>query len=153
MIRLHKAEEPESLKEGAADWTAEFLDAIADGTDPSAVWSNRINAQIKLALIAETSGKCAYCESKILHDQYGDIEHFFPKSLDPFRAFEWGNLTFACKICNTRKAARDPHAANIIDPYDVNPENYLIFLGPLVTDNGSDLGSGPIKGIPIGAAI
>ena len=32
------------------------------------------------APIDETHGKCAYCESKIKHIDYGDIEHILPKN-------------------------------------------------------------------------
>lgn len=67
-------------------------------------------------------GKCAYCESPIAHDQYGDIEHFRPAKavtdIDDnvitimtddgeqphpgyyWLAYDWKNLLFACEKCN-----------------------------------------------------
>ena len=48
-------------------------------------------------------GKCAYCESKITHIEYGHIEHFHPKrgtNGRPDLTFEWSNLLLACGVCN-----------------------------------------------------
>lgn len=68
---------------------------------------------VKNALISAHHGKCCYCESKITHDQPGDVEHFRPKG--GFRqtsnnalsrpgyywlAYAWDNLFFSCEICN-----------------------------------------------------
>ncbi len=46
------------------------------------------------------SGKCAYCESFILHIDYGHIEHYHPKSIFPEYTFDWNNLLLACGVCN-----------------------------------------------------
>lgn len=40
---------------------------------------------------------CNYCEG----NEANDIEHIFPKSFFPERAFEWQNYLLACKQCNT----------------------------------------------------
>ena len=48
-------------------------------------------------------GKCAYCESKITHVDYGHIEHYRPKSKFPQLTFEWSNLLLACGMCNGTK--------------------------------------------------
>ena len=55
--------------------------------------------EIKAELIAETKGKCAYCESKITHIYPGDIEHIIPKSIFPRLTFTWANLTLGCYWC------------------------------------------------------
>ncbi len=39
---------------------------------------------------------CNYCEQAICRD----IEHIYPKSLYPSRAFSWENYLYACKGCN-----------------------------------------------------
>jgi HNH endonuclease len=96
--------------------------------------------QIKAALVSETHGKCAYCESKLLHIHHGDAEHIYPKSLAPTRAFEWANLTLACEICNQNKSDRDPLLESIIDPYLVEPSDHLIFSGPLIFPRGTPAG-------------
>ena len=70
---------------------------------------------VKNALIGAQQGKCAFCESKILHIDYGDVEHYRPKG--GFRqhgddalekpgyfwlAYIWENLFLACALCNQR---------------------------------------------------
>lgn len=68
------------------------------------------------------NGKCAYCDSLIIHDQYGDIDHFRPakeitdinnnivmivKSRKKYKhpgyywlAYDWKNLFPTCEKCN-----------------------------------------------------
>jgi len=68
---------------------------------------------VKNALSTAQHGKCAFCEAKITHVQYGDVEHLRPKA--GFRrggslvrpgyywlAYDWNNLLLACQICNQR---------------------------------------------------
>ena len=70
---------------------------------------------VKDALQKAQHGKCAFCESKITHITYGDVEHFRPKAgyrqrpRDPlvrpgyyWLAYEWSNLFFCCTLCNQR---------------------------------------------------
>jgi uncharacterized protein (TIGR02646 family) len=42
-------------------------------------------------------GICNYCEN----NEATDIEHIFPKSFFPEKAFVWENYLLACKTCNT----------------------------------------------------
>lgn len=101
-------------------------------------------------------GKCAYCESKILHICNGDIEHFRPKgsikigtnSTKPgyfWLASDWDNLLLSCPFCNqtnTHKIDTDGSVNDIAlgkgDSFPLNeedsrlkPTDGLIFL----TDN------------------
>lgn len=68
---------------------------------------------VKGALSKAQHEKCAFCESKITHVQYGDVEHFRPKKgflrggalIRPgyyWLAYDWDNLLLACQICNQR---------------------------------------------------
>jgi uncharacterized protein (TIGR02646 family) len=70
---------------------------------------------VKNLLRKSQNGKCAFCESKVAHIAYGDVEHFRPKggyrqrSKDPlvqpgyyWLAYDWSNLLFCCQICNQR---------------------------------------------------
>ena len=70
---------------------------------------------VKEALQKAQHGKCAFCESKVSHVAYGDVEHFRPKAGfrqqpdDPlvqpgyyWLAYEWSNLLFCCQLCNQR---------------------------------------------------
>jgi len=73
---------------------------------------------VKEALIRAQHDKCCFCESKVTHVAYGDVEHFRPKK--GFRqkrsdklgrpgyywlAYEWSNLFFSCQLCNQRYKA------------------------------------------------
>ncbi|NTX39818.1 hypothetical protein HUA78_35815 [Myxococcus sp. CA033] len=72
--------------------------------------------EVKAQLVACHYGKCAYCETRIIHSHYGDVEHFRPKKGVTFfdktgkmatiadayfwRAFDWNNLFLSCGVCN-----------------------------------------------------
>ena len=81
-----------------------------------------------------------YCESKIKHVEFGDIEHILPKNRNarPDLYVEWENLTLACEICN-RKNKKDYYNPQqlLVNPYIDNPEDYFMFLGPFVTDKNN----------------
>lgn len=68
---------------------------------------------VKQALIQAQHGKCAFCESKFAHIDFGDVEHFRPKAGwrheegEPLQrpgyywlAYEWTNLFVSCTLCN-----------------------------------------------------
>jgi uncharacterized protein (TIGR02646 family) len=72
-------------------------------------------ASVKTSLCKAQHDKCAFCESKVTHIAYGDVEHFRPKAGyrqrigDPLTqpgyywlAYDWTNLLFCCQICNQR---------------------------------------------------
>ena len=129
MIELSKLPEPHILAVNADIWTKAILEKQENGLEPTKAEMNRYNQPaIKQVLIAETEGKCAYCESKILHVTFGDIEHITPKSSDLAVRFLWSNLTLACDVCNQRKS----NIEGLLDPYTDNPGDYLQFIGDLV---------------------
>ncbi|RYZ90008.1 MAG: hypothetical protein EOP04_05265 [Proteobacteria bacterium] len=86
------------------------------------------NDEIKNLLKQETNEKCAYCESKMLHVDYGDIEHIVPKGEDALLRYSYENLTLACGVCNTNKSTH----LDVINPYEVDPTKHLFALGPMV---------------------
>jgi uncharacterized protein (TIGR02646 family) len=69
---------------------------------------------VKSALKVAQNEKCCFCEAKITHISYGDVEHFRPKAGwvqagEPINkpgyywlAYEWDNLLLSCEICNQR---------------------------------------------------
>ena len=70
---------------------------------------------VKNALLRAQHGKCCFCESKVAHISYGDVEHYRPKAGyrqspdDPlgrpgyyWLAYDWSNLLFCCQLCNQR---------------------------------------------------
>lgn len=136
MIKLSKLSKPQILVDHASEWTKEYCDCLSNGVKPSSEIANRYNDQeIKSALEMETNGKCAYCESKIKHISYGDIEHILPKNANarPDLYVEWTNLTLACEQCNRsgKRQYYDP-AKPLINPYQDNPDDHFQVLGPMM---------------------
>lgn len=102
---------------------------------------------VKTALKKIQKDTCCFCESKITEVAYGDIEHFRPKGAfqiakgDPLQrpgyfwlAYDWGNLLFACQICNssykknlfplvdeTKRAHSHAFSINHEEPIIINP--------------------------------
>lgn len=136
MISLTKLAKPKILADNALAWTAIVLAKTAANQKLTKAEKTRYNhADVKAQLVAETHGKCAYCESKIRHISPGDIEHALPKSVEPSKWFEWDNLTLACSECNRRKGTK---VGPFIDPYSDNPADHLDFHGPFAwTSRGS----------------
>lgn len=94
-----------------ADYDSDFA------TTKSWEFDSRIYSakSVKSALRKAQHDKCAFCESKIAHVAFGDVEHFRPKAgyrktpedalVRPgyyWLAYDWGNLLFCCQICNQR---------------------------------------------------
>lgn len=127
MIALQKLEEPRSLQRNRERWTQELLEAIDSGDEKLISRRKKKYNQpdVKDQLKRETQQKCAYCESRITVVAHGDIEHVTPKSIEPERAFEWQNLTFACQICNQNKTDKE----DMFDPYN-NAMAEIAFLAP-----------------------
>jgi len=115
------------------------------------------HAEVKSTLQTIQDGKCCFCEAKILHVSYGDVEHYRPKAgwiqanekLNKpgyyWLAYDWDNLFLSCQICNQRhkknffplldnsKRALS-HEGNIADespffikPDKDNPEQFIEF--------------------------
>jgi uncharacterized protein (TIGR02646 family) len=90
---------------------------------------------VKNCLVNLFHGKCAYCESKITHVDYGHIEHYRPQSGPsgrPDLTFEWSNLLLACGICNgsAHKGAWFPEADEggpIVNPCEDDPGDHVDF--------------------------
>lgn len=121
MIRVRKPASPEVLRtKGAASrrslsnkYTRHAADYNAGVRTFSFKNSLYAHATVKAALLQAQHGKCCFCEAKIGHIHYGDVEHFRPKKGyrqqqgEPLTrpgyywlAYEWGNLFLACALCN-----------------------------------------------------
>lgn len=88
--------------------------------------------QIRETLATETSGRCAYCESRIGHVSYPHVEHIIPKSRRAELAHVWWNLTTACEVCNIAKADYWDATLAILNPYVDEVESRLVFWGDIV---------------------
>lgn len=137
MISLTKTVCPQILQDNAETWRDELMAVKNAGGEPSRAQKNRYNhRQVKDAVIAETSEKCAYCESKIRHIDDGDIEHIIPKTPHPERSFDWDNLTLACTICNRFKddyTVTPATPEELINPYTDNPSDHFLFHKEILT--------------------
>lgn len=120
MIQLKAAPPPVEL-------TAELVQTLTDeykATD-TAVWKKPF---IEKALLAMSSGKCAYCECRVTEEsKYMEVEHFFPKDIFPEKVVLWDNLLPSCKRCNGHKSAHNPEIEPIIHPVSDNPKEHLDF--------------------------
>jgi uncharacterized protein (TIGR02646 family) len=131
MIKIQRADKPHILRKHAEKWTKKLLSAKTKKERRNAE-SKYQHEEIKEALVNMFHGKCAYCESKITHVDYGHIEHYRPRSLFPKLTFEWSNLFLACGVCNGAEHKSDhfpevDEGGPLINPCDENPADYLNF--------------------------
>ncbi|MCY4046698.1 MAG: HNH endonuclease [Candidatus Dadabacteria bacterium] len=52
--------------------------------------------------------RCGYCDITLLYKQFASIEHFAPRRKFPHLASIYGNLIYACKMCNQSKSSDWP---------------------------------------------
>ncbi|MCU0341434.1 MAG: TIGR02646 family protein [Spirosomaceae bacterium] len=147
MIKVERLNKPQVLVQNAASWTRKLENAKTKLEIDKAESKYR-HEEIKNTLKAMFHGKCAYCESQILHIDYGHIEHFRPKRNPKFRhlTFEWTNLLLACGVCNSRenKGTKFPEEAEngpLINPSDDNPAQHFDFIFDDITKIASIYGS------------
>jgi uncharacterized protein (TIGR02646 family) len=104
----------------------------------------------KRALIEASSEKCVYCESKITHIDFGDVEHIKPRALFPHLTYDWSNLGYVCGKCNNAKGAKYSAEAPFVDPYVDQPEDYLFAFGWILCHrNGSERGETTVTEIEL----
>ena len=133
MIRLTKRIPPEELITRLQERTERFLHLLSVGRAvPDSLASSYKDPEVKALLRAETADKCAYCESKIPHISYGDVEHIVPKSIRPETRFSYENLTYACSICNNKKSDYHDEQLPLLNPYVDEPGQHFIAAGPMV---------------------
>jgi uncharacterized protein (TIGR02646 family) len=121
-----------------------YPQALKDGD-----YSHRKN---KVALRDASFDKCMYCESRISHIDYANVEHIKPKAPGkyPELAYVWENLGYACSRCNTNKSEKYSEATPYIDPYSEDPEEHIFASGALLfTKNGSERGELTISDIDL----
>ncbi|WP_103018888.1 hypothetical protein [Salinibacter altiplanensis] len=124
MIQIEKRDSPPEILEtdGVDERRAH---SVSYAHDPEAYQSGERSFEfddsiyghesVKSALIEAQHRKCSFCESKVTHVAYGDVEHFRPKSghrqhsEEALRrpgyywlAYEWTNLFLCCPLCNRR---------------------------------------------------
>lgn len=121
-------------------------DFTAKANKAKALWEDKTNSNIgksafetiknTLAEMCVSVKICNYCEQ----NEANDIEHIYPKSLFPEKAFVWDNYLLACKQCNTAyksdKFAVLDNNDDIIDlPRNTQPPHDRgAFINPRVED-------------------
>ena len=118
MIKLQRPPKPEELTEAVVlNLTNEFKQT------GKSVWSKDY---IKQPLLAMSSEKCAFCETKIAEEsKYLEVEHFHHKDLYKEEVVEWDNLLPSCKKCNGTKGDHDTKIEPIINPCEQDPREHL----------------------------
>lgn len=109
--------------------------------NPIALLTDYKNSENKRALINASHGKCIYCESRVVHISFGDVEHIKPKSKYPALKFVWTNLGYVCTKCNNAKKDKYDDSTPYINPYDEDPKEHLVAVGALLKHKaGSERG-------------
>ena len=132
MIKLTKLSKPSRLSQNEGAWTTAFLAHFSSGGTMKGAPTHYRHEEIKSVVIAETHEKCAYCESKILHTQHGDVEHIAPKSVKKELVVDWLNLTLVCLKCNQNKGDYWDDTNPLINPYVEDPREHFVFAGPFL---------------------
>lgn len=128
----------ESLSPEAMQFLAERTQRVMAAADRSAearrLWEQKGRAfeEVRETLESMTSGqvRCMYCEDSAA----SDIEHFWPKSDYPEKAFSWTNYLLACSTCNSNyKREQFPvdtaGTPLLIDPTVEEPREHLSLSG------------------------
>jgi uncharacterized protein (TIGR02646 family) len=133
MIKLVRWELTEELAARTTERAARLRQYLEDGEDPPpALLNSYRDPELKQHLVAEAHGKCVYCESKITHVYFGDIEHMRPKSAFPAERLDVNNLALACALCNNAKGEFWDETTPWLDPYTDDPRHELLALGYIV---------------------
>lgn len=78
-------------------------------TDAKQKFASKRWKEAKPQLLAETFGKCAYCEAPTHEVAFGDVEHYRPKSEYWWLAYNYDNYLASCQLCNQKfKKAKFP---------------------------------------------
>lgn len=166
MIRIKKPEKiPQILETKGAEKCAEMCSTQDTGKHD---FDKRIygHRDVKRTLCEIQNDKCVFCETQFTHDSPGDVEHFRPKSIYYWLAYDWKNLFLACEECNrSHKKDKFPllneneraitHLNDVareqplfIHPANENPEEFISFRGEVIFPlNANQRGKATIEGV------
>lgn len=131
MIFVTRTAKPKVLTRNESKWTQDIRNAKTKEARDKAISKYR-HEEIKQGLTDMLHGKCAFCESYIENVDYGDIEHFQPKSKFPELAVTWENLLLSCKKCNGAGQKGDEwpgpkEDGPLINPCEEHPDTFFEF--------------------------
>jgi uncharacterized protein (TIGR02646 family) len=139
MIEIQKGQIPNILAQKSAQWTQELTDQLQQqGRIANSLRDRYNHSEVRSALREEAASKCMYCESKINHIAFDNIEHIRPKSKYPHLTFEWHNLGLACPRCNVNKSDEFDEATPFVNPYQDDPEKHFFASGGFVWHKPGD---------------
>lgn len=108
-------------------------ESLSGTLDIDTKWKYRRKTQIfqgmvdKLKSAAKPSHRCMYC----LFSTGTDVDHFWPKTPYPHKAFLWENYVLGCTDCGRQKLDHFPLDGDgqplLINPLEENPWDYLDF--------------------------
>lgn len=142
MLKIDRSDPPEafldtvgSSRENLFEWARRPLGEREQRRAPfnSDLFHQR---ELRSLISEEFNKKCAYCERPL--GDSGDIDHFRPKSLYPWLAFEWVNLLYACKTCNQSKSDKFPLVGRSA-PFLSTIDEIRLIEQPLLVDPTSEL--------------
>lgn len=128
MIKVNRTTKPTVLQKYEKKWVRKIQASLQSGSkrELELAVNKYQHKDIKAQLLKIFLGRCAYCESKYAHVDFGDIEHFRPKAKYPLLAVKWSNLLLACPLCNINKLDKFPKP-KLINPCVDNPTNHFSF--------------------------
>jgi uncharacterized protein (TIGR02646 family) len=133
VIRLRRSPVPDDVRVWLAERAARLRELLDRGEEPTdALLSSYRHPPLKAHLVAETHGKCAYCESKITHVYYGDVEHIRPKDTFPRERLDPHNLTLSCAWCNNAKGEFWDSDTPLLNPYEDDPSQEILAFGFMI---------------------
>lgn len=133
MIKLRRLPLGRPLATKTTARANELRRLLAEGADiPDSLLNGYRDRELKAHLVAESHGKCIYCESRITHVYFGDVEHIVPKSTAPERRLDIDNLGLACAVCNNAKGESWDDVVPLVNPYVDDPANELLAFGCLL---------------------
>lgn len=129
MQLYRRPKKPETFDSYVKSSVADIDAIIKSGKIPLSKDFKNKWGKYKPSFIKAQHGKCGYCESLIVAGQYGDVEHYYPKSEitklktagieQPYSskvlkrtfdiesvegywwlAYEWKNYLYSCQVCN-----------------------------------------------------
>lgn len=131
MIPVKPAPEPELFDEEVRRPGQAFLKQLGVSKNiPSQIqipWSRgRFWSKCADSLEKSYNHICCYVAIKIngsnSHEKRS-VEHFIPKSISPWLAYEWSNLRLACRKANSNRGTKP-----VIDPFLVKPDDFRLDL-------------------------
>lgn len=135
MIKLIRKPKPKILIENKDTWTSKLLEEIEKyggyskipKEEKDKLLSHYKHKEITNLLFESSCQKCAFCETKPGESGNIEVEHFAPKAIYPDLTFEWSNFLPSCRKCNGSKLGHDTIKEPIVNPYNIDPEEYFYY--------------------------